>query len=653
MERINAMRAARSRAIILPGLFDERRFQREAGLIQALLAHKPDDRPSASELASMLPPVVSKEYINDSLKLLDSDQIYKKAVLKKLFSASGGIAEYTFDAVDLQQTSNVEERSAKAELVEMLISIFRKHGAIERDVPVLIPVNRAYDESTRVVKLLDQFGNVLQLPFDAQVPLARSLARGVMLSPRTYVIRRMFSASDRAPAGRLEASFDICPIGHPRDLAELIHVAQEVLLKFPRLTSTHHSVRIGHADLLVAIFDAIKVPQESRQQVCNVLRLLFIDKGRPSTATWKKNLASVLSEGQAQELLLFAPPNIEESLKATMDRFVSNLTRHTYVSAKVKTALEEINDLAIACTHYKISLPLVFNPLLADLERYVMCFSVEFELSTGQKETLCTGGRFDRLVERNSLPSKTTVLGAVGMSLAVEKLEKLDQTTANEAHRQFDVIISSHSHEEQAMDLLHKLWDADIKAALDDNPEHVSRDHQKSNALFLVTFKDKRTAQPQVKIKNLTIKDRTIDLCLELVSSYLAIEIARQQAVQTTGPPAFNRQNSQSPALEYAFITNDERKGKRQILTAKAAQKMQSYLANVQDNPFPIMICDFEHEALLWAQAAVVGHRSALDHYSKTQMGSLLEQIDAYRSRGLQNARLYSFRAADIVLLTI
>ena len=75
---------------------------------------------------------------------------------------------------------------SKQEFVRsQVLKVFEKHGAIQVSVPNLMPKGKSndiYERTENVVKAMTRSGNVVYLPFDLRVPLARYLVRCVQFS---------------------------------------------------------------------------------------------------------------------------------------------------------------------------------------------------------------------------------------------------------------------------------------------------------------------------------------------------------------------------------------------------------------------------------------------------------------------------------------
>lgn len=97
----------------------------------------------------------------------------------------------------------------QSQVKEKLISIFRRHGAVEVDRPVLFPRSRFY--SGNAVQLLDSTGTLLQLPYDLTLPNARALAREEPPCAKMYTFGTVYreKVGGGQPFSHLEVDFDI------------------------------------------------------------------------------------------------------------------------------------------------------------------------------------------------------------------------------------------------------------------------------------------------------------------------------------------------------------------------------------------------------------------------------------------------------------
>lgn len=74
---------------------------------------------------------------------------------------------------------------------ERLASIFRLHGAVDMEPPLLMPVMEPDDESHQAT-FLDRHGDVVTLPDNILVPFARLAARGSLKRIKRYHIANIY-----------------------------------------------------------------------------------------------------------------------------------------------------------------------------------------------------------------------------------------------------------------------------------------------------------------------------------------------------------------------------------------------------------------------------------------------------------------------------
>ena len=259
-------------------------------IMLSLLTHNPKERPSSGELlkSGKLPVQMQSEAIRRAIAgLADPNSPYYQKMLSTLFSRP---IEQTKDyAWDMSSTGpNPAELMRQFVVKDTLISIFRRHGAVETPRACLYPRSSHYSQNA--VRLLDQTGTVLQLPFDLMMGHARSLAR-VANGPivqRSYSFGNIFR--DRNDGGQPdvygEVDFDIVTTD-ALDLAlkeaEVIKVLDEIVGAFPNTSSTLVCFHLGHSDLLQLIFEYCGVEVGARRAAAEVLSKLNI-----RNFTWQK-----------------------------------------------------------------------------------------------------------------------------------------------------------------------------------------------------------------------------------------------------------------------------------------------------------------------------------------------------------------------------
>lgn len=74
-----------------------------------------------------------------------------------------------------------------------VIEIFQRHGGVYLETPLLMPKSRQFcNFSDSNVKLMTRNGNVVSIPHDLRVPLARYIVWNNVLQIRRYAIERVF-----------------------------------------------------------------------------------------------------------------------------------------------------------------------------------------------------------------------------------------------------------------------------------------------------------------------------------------------------------------------------------------------------------------------------------------------------------------------------
>ena len=256
----------------------------------SLLTHNPKERPSSVELlkSGKMPVQMESEAIRRAIAgMADPTSPYFGKMLETLFSRQIEQAkDYAWDmSVSVLSPADLMRRYI---VKDTLISIFRRHGAVETPAACLYPQSSHYGQNA--VHLLDKNGTVLQLPFDLVMGHARSLARVTngVVPQRSYSFGNIFR--DRHDGGQPdvygEVDYDIVTTD-ALDLAlkeaEVIKVLDEIVTAFPTTSSTPMCFQLGHSDILQLIFESCGVELGARQAAAEVLSKFNI-----RNFTWQK-----------------------------------------------------------------------------------------------------------------------------------------------------------------------------------------------------------------------------------------------------------------------------------------------------------------------------------------------------------------------------
>lgn len=259
-------------------------------IILSLVSQSPKDRPSSSDLlkSGKLPVQMESETIRRTLAgLADPSSPYYRKILSTLFARPvEATKDYAWDMfANIPGSTELLNRSIAK---NVLISIFRRHGALETTRSSLYPISS--HSADNVVQLLDSNGTVLQLPYDLTMGNARMMAKNANcpVLQRTFTFGSVFRDKQDTAQPQMfgEVDFDIVTTD-TLDLAlkeaEVLKVLDEIIHAFPSLASSQMCFHIGHSDMLQLIFEHCGIEKSCRRAAADVLSRLNIHNH-----TWQK-----------------------------------------------------------------------------------------------------------------------------------------------------------------------------------------------------------------------------------------------------------------------------------------------------------------------------------------------------------------------------
>ena len=262
----------------LPPAFQQPNKVLQGQVIELLVAVDPIQRPSALDLlrSGKLPLEMVDETIRTAVRSIsDTNNPNQKAVLSALFSShpKDSVAkqrQYKLPLFDRNEYDNLLQNLVK----EQLISVFRRHGAVEEETPLLLPKSSLYDDSA--VPLLDTSGIVLQLPYDLTFPTATILAAQGVHTRKTYTFGNVYRRNRQGehPSHFKEVAFTILS---PDSLdlglrqAEALKVMDEILDAFPNLSTTQTCYHINHSRILDHVLGFCEINRTIWRKVKDVL----------------------------------------------------------------------------------------------------------------------------------------------------------------------------------------------------------------------------------------------------------------------------------------------------------------------------------------------------------------------------------------------
>lgn len=433
MERDKTVRLLRERKHDLPVEFDKPEKTRQGGIIKDLISHRPSERPSCAELLQTRVPVqIEDQAIKEALKALsDRNSLHYGKMMAALFSQKPdtqardyawdmGIAANTIKANDVLLQNLVKDR---------LAMVFRSHGAVEIQRQMLLPWSDYY-VNNKVVKLFDQSGTLVQLPYDLTLPYARSIGRGAPFLEKTFTIGQVFrqAYSEGAPRSIGEANFDILSYD-TLDLAlkeaEVLKIVDEIVEEFPSFASTQMCFHLNHADLLDMVLDFCRISVPQRPAVKAVLSQLNINKYNWQKIRTELRTSDIgVSSTSLDDLARFDWRDTPEKAFTKLRRLFEG-TKYLDRTHAIFTHLSSVvNYMKLWNVKRK-----VYVSVLSNLNEKFYVGGILFQclFDTKQREVLAAGGRYDKLIDeyRPKGPGhtqSTTGYHAVGVNLGWDLL---------------------------------------------------------------------------------------------------------------------------------------------------------------------------------------------------------------------------------------
>ncbi|KAI9791960.1 MAG: hypothetical protein M1816_003229 [Peltula sp. TS41687] len=492
MERDQVLRALRNEIHTLPAEFQKPEKALQGEIIKLLLNHRPSERPSTTELlrGGKIPLQIEDETIRQALQSIwDPKSPYYHKMMSALFSQPTKPAkDYAWD-IGSTVTYGTDDLLLQGIVKDKLMSVFRRHGALETTRPLLLPRSKYY--TANVVELLESSGNLLQLPYDLTLPYARLIAKQAPAAQKSYafgtVWRDLYTGGQ--PRGHGEVDFDI--ISHePHDLslkeAEVIKVIDEVADTFPSLQPARMCFHVNHSDLLDLIMEFCRISVPQRPAVKEALSKLNIAQW-----TWQKirnELRSPpygVSSTSVDDLARF---DFRDDILKAFNKIRDIFSDDKYID-RCSTIFTHITAFASYAKHFKVHRRIYLSPLSSYNDKFYsggLLFQCLFDGKS--KDVFAAGGRYDRLIEdhRPRIHNQPNSCHAVGFSLGWDKLwtsmNRFSKVTARSflkkpekslggqwVRRRCDVLVASFDAKvlrSSGIDILRQLWASDISAEL-------------------------------------------------------------------------------------------------------------------------------------------------------------------------------------------
>ncbi|XP_043655255.1 eIF-2-alpha kinase GCN2 [Drosophila teissieri] len=286
MERAQTIMALRNVSINIPdAMLKDPKYEKTVKMLQWLLNHDPAQRPTAEELliSDLVPPAQLEanelqEMLRHALANPQS-KAYKNLVARCLQQESDEVLEHTYHLGSSRAMKSWNSAIIIDDIVSLnpviefvkakVVNLFRKHGAIEVDSPLLSPLsarNSSANANANAVHLMTHSGCVVVLPCDLRTQFARHVTMNSVNLIRRYCVDRVYREErvfNFHPKQSYDCSFDIIAPTTGSHLvdAELLSLAFEITSELPRLREKNLAIRMNHTNLLRAILIFCNVPK--------------------------------------------------------------------------------------------------------------------------------------------------------------------------------------------------------------------------------------------------------------------------------------------------------------------------------------------------------------------------------------------------------
>ncbi|XP_042356887.1 eIF-2-alpha kinase GCN2 [Plectropomus leopardus] len=480
-ERISVLSQLRMEPMIFPEDFTvyEQRTQRK--VIEWLLNHDPALRPTAQELLKselLPPPQMEESELHEVLQHTMANingKAYRTMVGQLFAQNTSPVMDYTYD-IDLHKGSfSFNSAKLQQHVYETITRIFKKHGAVRLQTPLLLPRIRKLYDGSELACFMDHSGMLVTLPYDLRMAFSRFVARNNIMHLKRYSIERVFRPRklDRAhPRELLECAFDIItPVTNSLlPDAEAIYTVSEIIQEFPVLQERNYNIYLNHTSLLKAILLHSGVPEDKLSQASSILCDAMSEKLTKREVEAKFCNFS-LSTSSLQTLYKY----IEQkgSLQDLAPLLTSLTKQKTAVTQLAKQGLKDLEEITVLLHRLGVKLQVVVNLGLVYKVQHHSGVIFQFVAFIRKRkrtvpDIVAAGGRYDHLILEFREPASTVpVRSAVGASVA------LDKVCAAIANMEEPLSVSScdvlvvpvgHSSMSRAINVVQKLWSTGVSA---------------------------------------------------------------------------------------------------------------------------------------------------------------------------------------------
>ncbi|XP_075148275.1 eukaryotic translation initiation factor 2 alpha kinase Gcn2 [Haematobia irritans] len=506
MERAETIINLRSPNIIVPEyMLKNPKNEKTVKLVRWLLNHDPSQRPTAEELlaSDLLPPAqLEASELQEMLKNAlanPQSKAYKHIVARCLQQESDEILEHTYHMGGSRTMKSwntpivLDSLVTLSPLIEFVkgkvVSLFRKHGAIEVDTPLMSPLTKHTNHWANPVKLMTHSGCVVVLPSDLRTEFARHIAMSGVNMIRRYCVDRVYREEkvfNFHPKQNYECAFDIISPHSASHLvdAELLSLAYEIAAEIPNPREKNVMIRMNHTNLLRAILLYSNVPKPLYGDL--FASILDFIEGRISKFQFHSIVNAIMekSKTSASALIDLLLANFQMSGKNSADdSSLRSLVRGKGEAASLaKGALREMESIVLLAQSLGVRCPIhIFAGLPISYERantggvvWQMIADVKPN-RTSRPSVLAVGERYDSMLMdfqkqaqgfNPNLPNRG--ISGAGLSFSLDKLVAAMGFEDSQKCRTIDVGVCVSGSRPPLKDvtyIMRLLWSAGIRCS--------------------------------------------------------------------------------------------------------------------------------------------------------------------------------------------
>ncbi|KAL8640931.1 MAG: hypothetical protein Q9228_002205 [Teloschistes exilis] len=729
MERVHTLGALCGSDSSLPAAFSkDPEKAKQAQIITSLINHNPNLRPSSSELlrSGLIPIQTEDESIRAALRELDDPKSEFRGQLVSKIIANATSSQHSPEKMDTASllkdymydlhgwtSPEIYESLLKKDVKDRLTSIFRRHGALEVDRPILLPFSPHYAQhASPVFKLIDAQGTVLQLPLDLTLPYARILAKHKSPGSKTYTFGDVFRAiqSEGHPRTIGEVDFDIISYDS-LDLAlreaEAIKVLDEIVDEFPSMTAVQICYHINHSLLLDAVLESCEIPPAKRPAVKEVISRLHTGGHTwTSIRSELRNAPISVPATSIDELVAF-------DFRDTSGNSIQRLRSKFQSTANLEATFSHLQAVAIYLERFNVQRKVYINPLGSYNEKFYrgnLLFQCIYD--SKKKNVFAAGGRYDRLIKEHQLIQNPNVpqsphangvhassanfaeCHAVGFNLSWQdlhrsmvryhqgsikgssKAKKGQETNASWSRiRRCDVLVDSFDKSllrTTGLHVIQELWAQGIQAELAIG-DGMDSDHKPSSAytlgqdimsyLYLIHVKQEGSVKVRNVAQNEEIEMRTLELASWFKNEMMHRERAEDHSRKLSRHHSHPEQSV--PSIENVSnvqVMSVQTKGKktnRRTVIEEALARCQEFMHGLVDGNVQITAIETKDDIFERIRETRLGdadswkkfiqHAPAGDRAYLHDVQELLKTQAAKAKAGYRSTFLYNFRTGSCI----